>query len=43
MGSDPDEIKFVEEYYEKGIEVPWLVYQYQPDNVFFLPRRAQGR
>jgi uncharacterized paraquat-inducible protein A len=31
----PDEIKFVEEYFEKGIEVPWLVYQYQPDNVFF--------
>jgi len=35
LGSHPDEIKFVEEYYEKGIEVPWLVYQYQPDNVFF--------
>lgn len=35
MGSHPDEIKFVEEYYEKGVEVPWLVYQYQPDNVFF--------
>lgn len=35
MGSNPDEIKFVEEYYEKGVEVPWLVYQYQPDNVFF--------
>ncbi|HDQ41701.1 MAG TPA: cytochrome C [Desulfonatronum sp.] len=35
MTSDPDEIKFVEEYYEKGVEVPWLVYQYQPDNVSF--------
>lgn len=35
MGEDPDELKFVEEYYEQGIEVPWLVYQYQPDNVFF--------
>ena len=35
LGSHPDEIKFVEEFYEKGIEVPWLVYQYQPDNVFF--------
>jgi len=35
LGSHPDEIKFVEEYYKKGIEVPWLVYQFQPDNVFF--------
>ncbi|GAB6060904.1 cytochrome c3 family protein [Desulfonatronum parangueonense] len=35
LGDHPDEIRFVEEFYEKGIEVPWLVYQYQPDNVFF--------
>ncbi|MEF3696415.1 menaquinone reductase multiheme cytochrome c subunit QrcA [Desulfolutivibrio sp.] len=27
--------KFVKDYAKPGIEVPWLVYQYQPDNVFF--------
>ena len=26
---------FVEEYVNTGKEVPWLVHQYQPDNVFF--------
>lgn len=35
LGDHPEEIRFVEEFYEKGVEVPWLVYQYQPDNVFF--------
>lgn len=32
---DPNEIKFVEEYVQKGREVPWLVYSRQPDCVFF--------
>ncbi|MDQ7031151.1 MAG: menaquinone reductase multiheme cytochrome c subunit QrcA [Desulfonauticus sp.] len=35
QGDDPAEKKFVEEYVEKGKEVPWLIYQKQPDNVFF--------
>ena len=35
QGSDPEEIKFVEQYVKKGIEVPWLVYARQPDCVFF--------
>ena len=35
IGDDPEEARFVAEYVEKGREVPWLVYQKQPDNVFF--------
>lgn len=35
LGEDPAEKKFYEEYVDKGKEVPWLVYQYQPDNVYF--------
>ncbi len=35
QSSDPDEIKFVEEYVQKGVEVPWLSYSKQPDCVFF--------
>ncbi len=35
QGSDPEEIKFVDQYVKKGIEVPWLVYARQPDCVFF--------
>ncbi len=35
LGEDPDEIKFVNEYVAKNKEVDWLVYQMQPDNVFF--------
>ena len=27
--------KFVTEYVETGKQVPWLTYQYQPDNVYF--------
>ena len=27
--------KFVKDYVKTGVQVPWLVYQYQPDNVFF--------
>ncbi|MGE4558095.1 MAG: menaquinone reductase multiheme cytochrome c subunit QrcA [Desulfovibrionaceae bacterium] len=35
MGEDPAEEKYVTEYYQEGKEVPWLIYQYQPDNVYF--------
>lgn len=35
VSDDPAEIKFVEEYVVPGKEVPWLVYQKQPDNVYF--------
>lgn len=35
QGEDEAEIAFVENYVEKGREVPWLVYARQPDNVFF--------
>lgn len=35
QGDDPAEKEFVEKYVEKGKEVPWLIYQKQPDNVFF--------
>lgn len=35
QGEDPQEAKFVEEYVEKGKEVPWLIYSKQPDCVFF--------
>jgi hypothetical protein len=35
QGTDPDEIKFVEDYVSKGREVPWLIYSKQPDCVFF--------
>lgn len=35
VGSDPDEAKYVEQYAKTGKEVPWLIYQYQPDNVIF--------
>ncbi|XPV75016.1 MAG: menaquinone reductase multiheme cytochrome c subunit QrcA [Desulfovibrio sp.] len=35
VGEDPAEAIYVDEYLAKGKEVPWLVYQYQPDNVYF--------
>jgi len=35
QGDSPDEIKFVREYVERGVEVPWLIYAKQPDCVFF--------
>jgi len=34
--------KFVNEYGKTGAQVPWLVYQYQPDNVFFSHSAHQG-
>jgi hypothetical protein len=35
QGEDPDEAKLVEEYIQKGKEVPWMIYSRQPDSVFF--------
>ena len=35
IGDSEEEAKFVENYVEPGIEVPWLVYSRQPDCVFF--------
>lgn len=35
MGESREEVKFVTEYVEKEKEVDWLIYQKQPDNVFF--------
>ena len=35
VSEDPEEIRFVEEYVAEGKEVPWLIYQKQPDNVYF--------
>lgn len=34
--------KFVRDYVKTGAQVPWLVYQYQPDNVFFSHAAHQG-
>ncbi len=35
MGEDPAELEFINKYLVKGKEVEWLIYQKQPDNVFF--------
>ncbi len=35
MGEDPAETKYIDKYLSVDKEVPWLVYQKQPDNVFF--------
>lgn len=43
LGADPDEEKFVEQYVNEEKEVEWLVYQYQPDNVFFSHAAHQGQ
>lgn len=44
MGSTEDERILVEEYIQKEKEVPWLIYSWQPDNVFFshAPHKGQG-
>ena len=34
--------KFVKDYVKTGRQVPWLVYQYQPDNVFFSHAAHKG-
>ena len=37
LGKDPEEARFVREYVQTGREIKteWLIYQKQPDNVFF--------
>lgn len=35
MGDTEEEAKFIEQYVDEEKEVPWLIYQYQPDNAFF--------
>lgn len=35
QGDTPNELRFVEEYVQKGREVPWLVYSRQPQCVYF--------
>ncbi|MDR2051368.1 MAG: cytochrome c3 family protein [Deltaproteobacteria bacterium] len=35
IGESRAELDYVENYVERGKEVPWLVHQKQPDNVFF--------
>lgn len=44
MTESPDEKILVEEYIQKQKEIPWLVYAYQPDNVYFshAPHKAKG-
>jgi menaquinone reductase, multiheme cytochrome c subunit len=44
MGKEKSEQILVEEYIQKDREVPWLVYAYQPDNVYFshAPHQAKG-
>lgn len=32
---NPNDVKLIEEYVTPNKEIPWLVYQFQPDNVFF--------
>jgi menaquinone reductase, multiheme cytochrome c subunit len=32
---NPNDVKFIEEYVYQEKEVPWIVYQMQPDNVYF--------
>jgi hypothetical protein len=44
QGSSDDEARFISDYVEKNREVPWKVYAWQPDNVFFshAPHKGQG-
>lgn len=44
MGSTESEALLVSEYVEKNREIPWKVYTWQPDNVFFshAPHKGQG-
>ena len=35
QGNSPQEKKFIEDYVANGLEVPWLVRQKQPANVYF--------
>lgn len=44
MGQTEDERIFVEEYVQKNREVPWKIYAWQPDNVYFshAPHKAKN-
>jgi len=44
QGSSEAETKFISEYVEQNREVPWKVYAWQPDNVYFshAPHKGQG-
>jgi hypothetical protein len=44
VGQTEDERILVEEYIEKGKEIPWRIYAWQPDNVYFshAPHSAKG-
>ncbi len=35
IGESEKEKNFITEYVQNGVEVPWLAYQKQPDNVYF--------
>jgi len=44
MGQTEDERLLVEEYIQKDQEIPWKIYAWQPDNVYFshAPHKAGG-
>jgi len=44
MGDTKDELKLVETYVQNNREIPWLVYSWQPDNVYFshAPHNAKN-
>ena len=44
MGNTEDERKLVEDYIQKDLEIPWRIYSWQPDNVYFshAPHKAKG-
>ncbi len=44
QGNTEAEVKFISDYVEKNREVPWKVYAWQPDNVYFshAPHKGQG-
>ncbi len=43
MGSSEDERKLVEDYIQNDREIPWRIYSWQPDNVYFshAPHKAK--
>ena len=43
MGQSESERVLVEEYIQKDREVPWLIYAWQPDNVFFSHAPHQAK
>ncbi len=44
QGNSEAEARFISDYVEKNREVPWKVYAWQPDNVYFshAPHKGQG-